>query len=95
MSKRLDPSWIVIESIENPQHDRCVDLFMRPDGSFGFEEFRRGAEDAGQAATWMTAIRPRRWSGSEERLSAASGMIHWTIPSDWQEDGRSAALTLI
>ena len=25
------------ESIENAEHDRCVDLFRRPDGSFGFE----------------------------------------------------------
>ena len=46
MSKRLDPSWVVVASIENPQHDRCVDVFTRPDGSFGFEEFRRDAEDA-------------------------------------------------
>jgi hypothetical protein len=36
-----------MESIENPQHDRCVDVFTRLDGSFGFEEFRRDAEDAG------------------------------------------------
>jgi hypothetical protein len=47
MSKRLDPSWVVMEIIENPRHDRCVDVFVRPDGSFGFEEFRRDAEDAG------------------------------------------------
>ena len=47
MAKRLDPSWIVLESLENPQHDRCVDVFTRLDGSFGFEEFRRDAEDAG------------------------------------------------
>jgi hypothetical protein len=47
LSKRIDPSWIVIDSIENANHDRCVDLFRRPDGSFGFEEFRRDVEDAG------------------------------------------------
>lgn len=48
MSRRLDPSWLVFVSIENPEHDRCVDLFSRPDGSFGFEEFRRDAEDGGR-----------------------------------------------
>ena len=48
MSKRIDKSWVVFISIENPEHDRCVDLFSRPDGSFGFEEFRRDAEDAGE-----------------------------------------------
>ncbi|MBX3502864.1 MAG: hypothetical protein KF889_25750 [Alphaproteobacteria bacterium] len=47
MSRRIDRSWLVFASIENPQHDRCVDLFRRPDGSYGFEEFRRDPEDAG------------------------------------------------
>lgn len=47
MSRRIDKSWLVFASIENPQHDRCVDLFRRPDASYGFEEFRRDPEDAG------------------------------------------------
>ena len=47
MSRRIDPSWVVLESIENGEHDRCVDLFRRPDASWGFEEFRRDVEDAG------------------------------------------------
>jgi hypothetical protein len=47
MSKRIDKSWLVFTSIENPEHDRCVDLFSRPEGTFGFEEFRRDPEDAG------------------------------------------------
>lgn len=47
MSRRLDRSWLVFASIENEEHDRCVDLFSRPDGSFGFEEFRRDVEDRG------------------------------------------------
>ena len=47
MSRRIDKSWVVLRSIENGEHDRCVDLFRRPDCSFGFEEFRRDVEDAG------------------------------------------------
>lgn len=47
MSRRIDKTWIVLESIENAEHDRCVDVFRRPDGSFGFEEFRRDVEDRG------------------------------------------------
>src|SRR5581483_5013905 len=47
MSKRIDKSWLVLASLENCEHDRCVDLFRRPDGTFGFEEFRRDVEDAG------------------------------------------------
>jgi hypothetical protein len=48
MSKRIDKSWLVFTSIENFDHDKCVDLFSRPDGSFGFEEFRRDPEDRGE-----------------------------------------------
>jgi hypothetical protein len=48
MSRRLDTSWLVFVSVENLEHDRCVDVFSRPDGSFGFEEFRRDVEDRGQ-----------------------------------------------
>ncbi len=48
MSKRIDKSWTVFVSVENPEHDRCVDIFSRPDGSYGFEEFRRDVEDGGQ-----------------------------------------------
>jgi len=58
MSKRIDKSWLVFASIENPEHDRCVDLFRRPDGSYGFEEFRRDVEDRG----YWTPI--RYFSGS-------------------------------
>jgi hypothetical protein len=35
----------VTRSIETPDGGRCVDLFRRPDGSFGFEEYRRDLED--------------------------------------------------
>jgi hypothetical protein len=48
MSRRLDKSWLVFVSVENLEHDRCVDVFSRPEGSFGFEEFRRDVEDRGQ-----------------------------------------------
>jgi hypothetical protein len=48
MSKRIDKSWTVFVSVENSDHDRCVDIFSRPDGSYGFEEFRRDIEDGGQ-----------------------------------------------
>jgi len=47
MSSRLDPSWKVLASPSTPAVDRCVDIFSRPDGTFGFEEFRRDPEDMG------------------------------------------------
>ena len=35
----------VIRSINAEGAPLCVDVFRRPDGSFGFEEFRRDPED--------------------------------------------------
>ena len=37
-------SRTVLQSLENFEHDRCVDLFRRDDGSYGFESFRRDPE---------------------------------------------------
>lgn len=48
MSKRIEKSWTVFVSVENSEHNRCVDFFSRPDRSYGFEEFRRDIEDGGQ-----------------------------------------------
>ncbi len=36
---------IVLKSFEFHGESRCVDIFMRPNGTFGFEEFRRDIED--------------------------------------------------
>ena len=47
MSSRLDPSWTVLTSVQTPGGDRCVDVFLRPSGTFGYEEFRRDPEDLG------------------------------------------------
>ena len=43
----MSSSWKVLASIENAEANRCVDIFIRPDGTFGFEEYRRDPEDAG------------------------------------------------
>ena len=76
MSKRIDNSWLVFISVENFEHDRCVDLFSRPDGSYGFEEFRRDVEDRGD---WTPV---RYYSGSvytskEAMLAAAMQSVAW------------------
>lgn len=36
---------LVIEATETPEGDRCVDVFCRADGTFGFAEYRRDVED--------------------------------------------------
>jgi hypothetical protein len=47
MSRRVDEGWTVLVSYATTSVDRCVDLFRRPDGTYGFEEFRRDPEDLG------------------------------------------------
>jgi hypothetical protein len=76
LSKRIDRSWLVVSSVENFEHNRCVDVFSRRDGSYGFEEFRRDAEDGGE---W-TPI--QYYSGfvyvsPEATLSAAMQSVVW------------------
>ena len=46
----MSPKNKVLSSINAPGscaggENRCVDIFQRPDGTFGFEEYRRDSED--------------------------------------------------
>jgi hypothetical protein len=76
MSRRLDKTWLVFDSIEDDGHERCVDLFSRPDGSFGFEEFRRDVEDSG-AWTPVHYYSGLSYRDREAALSAASRTVGW------------------
>ena len=76
MSRRIDKSWVVFDSIENGQHDRCIDLFRRPDGSFGFEEFRRDVEDAG-AWTPVAYYSGAAYASNEAALEVAIARVVW------------------
>jgi hypothetical protein len=76
MSKRIDKSWTVFVSVENSDHDRCVDIFSRPDGSYGFEEFRRDIEDGGQwtpVQYYAGAI----YDSSVQALDTAERCVPW------------------
>ena len=35
----------VVASFDSSEGDHCVDIFVRDDGTFGFDEYRRDAED--------------------------------------------------
>jgi len=76
VSRRLDKSWLVFRSIENGEHDRCVDLFQRPDNSFGFEEFRRDAEDEGRW-TPVQYYSGLSYASEAEALAAAATVVGW------------------
>jgi hypothetical protein len=76
MSRRIDESWLVFDSVENAEHDRCVDLFRRPEGSFGFEEFRRDVEDAG-AWTPVAYYSAAAYPSQEAATGAAIKLVAW------------------
>jgi hypothetical protein len=66
----------VFASFENEYSDHCVDIFERPDCSFGCEEFRRDVEDCG---AWQSLARhSQQVFGSEPlALAAASESVKW------------------
>ena len=78
MSKRIDKSWTVFASIENFEHDRCVDFFTRADGSFGFEEFRRDTEDAGQwtPVHYYSGV---TYASAADAIDAAERSVSWLV----------------
>lgn len=67
---------VVVSSIENGERNRCVDVFMRPDGTFGFDEWRREPEDPGG---WSLMYRDSRavFATKEEAVVAARRVIPW------------------
>jgi hypothetical protein len=76
VSRRIDKSWVVLESLETEDGLRCVDLFRRPDGTFGYEEFRRDPEDLG---TW-TPVRfasGLSYSNLEQARISARSAVQW------------------
>ena len=82
MSRRIDKSWLVFISIENFEHNRCVDLFSRPDGSCGFEEFRRDAEDRGDRRHYRVLLRRCLCGRGEAALAAAMQSVAWLPDAD-------------
>jgi hypothetical protein len=76
MSERLDKSWLVVASHETPERDRCVDVFSRPDGTWGFEEFRKDPEDMG-AWTPLSYFSGREYPNEAGAVDAAKQAIPW------------------
>jgi hypothetical protein len=76
MSRRIDRTWTVVTSVETADHDRCVDLFSRPDGTWGFEEFRRDVEDQG-AWTPVSYSSSIAYASREAAFAAAIRSVGW------------------
>jgi hypothetical protein len=66
----------VLASPSTAAVDRCVDVFVRPDGTFGFEEFRRDPEDMG-AWTPVTYYSGREFATEAEAVAAARQTVPW------------------
>lgn len=66
----------VLNSVENRHRDHCVDVFARPDGTFGFEEYRRDPEDNGR---WQCLHRyqGRIFRSMEAALAEAKSVVPW------------------
>lgn len=70
----------VMKSIETEDGARCVDIFLRPDGTYGFEEFRRDSEDArGWFPIGYNA--DRTFNTEVEAHSAAKLTVRWLARS--------------
>lgn len=80
MSRRIDKSWVVLASLETDDGLRCVDLFRRPDGTFGYEEFRRDPEDRG-VWTPVTYASGLSYPSLDAARSAATSAVGWLSAS--------------
>jgi len=68
----------VLRSLEEGSGQRCVDLFVRPDGTFGFEEYRRDHEDR---RGWFPVQRysAQVFNSEEQALSEARRSVAWLV----------------
>ena len=66
----------VIRSLEDADGFRCVDIFKRPDGSYGFKEFRRDPEDAGRW-TLLGDYSQHSYATKDDALRAAATNLAW------------------
>lgn len=66
----------MLASPSTPAVDRCVDIFVRPDDTFGFEEFRRDPEDMG-AWTPVAYYSAQVFVSEQEAVGAARAAVPW------------------
>lgn len=69
----------VVASFDSPAGDHCVDIFLRDDGSFGYEEYRRDAEDL---RGWFPLHRyaSQVFATEQAALAQAKATVAWMAP---------------
>jgi hypothetical protein len=70
---------LVLASHQTDEGNRCVDIFSRPDGTFGFEEFRRDPEDLG-VWTPLSYFSGREYQTEDDAVAAAQRAVVWLGP---------------
>ena len=67
---------LVLRSLETPDGVHCVDFFRRKDGSYGFEIYRRDAEEL---SSWFAigGFAEQRFSTESNALSIAALHAPW------------------
>lgn len=73
---RISMAIRVVASFDNPTGDHCVDIFVREDGTFGFEEYRRDHEDL---SGWFSLQRYSQqvFATQEDALAQARAAVAW------------------
>jgi hypothetical protein len=66
----------VLRSINNDDASRCVDIFLRPEGTIGFEEYRRDVED-GLGWFPVSDNSSRTFDDEGSALRAATAEVAW------------------
>ena len=67
----------VVRSINMRGEQQCVDVFVRPDGSFGFDEYRRDPEDPGRGWYSIGGYGGLEFSNADLALGAALTAVYW------------------
>lgn len=74
---------VVFSANEDDAAARCVDVFLRNDGSYGFDEFRRG-DGEGWTPTLPDFYSRGKYASAAEARAEARAAIPWF--EAWEED---------
>ena len=66
----------VLCSVNLPGENICVDIFQRPDGSFGFDQFRRDPED-GRGWYSISHFSNQRFNSEAHATRSARDQVPW------------------
>ena len=67
----------VLASFEDQFRERCVDIFVRDDGTFGFEEFRSESDGDSRLAIACTDSARLSFVSGEQALHEAQARVAW------------------